>query len=253
MRKLLLLLWLATIPNTARHVYYYPAFVQMPNVGIGWYANPRDQVDADKVGAFWWYNSSSFAYLGSRNQAIPMTRPGNMSLITQYIGADYNEFMLVGNEGESGPGAGDNLTPEAMARFVQDVRGLYPAAFLVCLNSYDLDYMTAVIDLLPPGTCEAWGVHVTYLLGQTAVSDWLDGLCTDCEVWVTEIGICGDDPGAYDDLYRMTYEARRDSRVRMIFFYTTTEGNPSCTNGINEAGELTVPGLAFKDAIGAYP
>lgn len=232
----------------SQHTYHFPAVIARPNIGVAHYGTPRDNQHLDAIGAYYWYGNSAFAYLPD-NRVIPLARPFNANLVRDNLGSEYNGYMLVGNEGESGPGAGDDLAPAEMADFVGDVRGWYPAAHLVCLNSYDLDYMTAVIALLPDDICHAWGVHVTYLLGDTAVSEWLDGLCTDCLVWVTEIGWSNDDTAVYSELYRLVYEARQDSRVQMIFAYTTSEADNESVNMIDDNGLLLPNGAAFRDAV----
>lgn len=245
--KLATLMILITLTPTrlAKHAYYFPVFVDRQPIGVAWYATPNSPDHAQQLGAYYFYNASSYA--SDKPQAIPIARPAYYQDIIATLDHGYHGYMLVGNEGEGENQ--DNLTHQQMATFIMTIDRLYPLAYLVCLNSYDLNYMLAVIDLIPVGTCESYGVHVTHLIGDQAVPDWLDTLCLDCEVWVTEIGWDNNDPQVYDRLLGLVVGAKLDNRVRFIFAYTTTDAHVESVNMIGQGGRLMPNGHAFRDGI----
>lgn len=251
--KLLLILLILPIAPQERPstVYYFPHIQRTVNAGVAWYNHFGNQDHADLVNAYYWYNEVSHEYLDTRPQAIPMVREMNKASVLAAVPGDYNRYMLVGNEGEERNQ--DNLTPEAMADFILEIRAAYPLARLVCLNSYDIDYMLAVIGLLPAGVCEVLGVHVgSWVTGDLA--SHLDRLCTDCLIWITELSWPNNDLRAYDHMYELTQQAISDPRVANVFGYTTTEAVPARLNFIDEgSGRLRPNGLGFSEALEAYP
>ena len=247
MRSLIWLLLLIILsPIKSQPItYYFPLITKTTNAGIAWYeqANNRHEL----VGAYYYYNEASCLHLDNP-QAIPIVRPINA--VDCNLPIDYDDYVLVGNEGEGQ----DNLTPEQMSEFILWFADNYPSAKLICLNSYDIDYMLDVIALLPEDTCYGYGIHIGIWSDlDNGLSAYLDQLCTNCIIWITELSWPNSSPIAYNAMYQLVYEGIADYRVHRIFGYTTTDGIPSSLNFLNEERELNPNGQAFYDALQAYP
>jgi hypothetical protein len=226
---------LAAQEVTAVYIQYVS---YVPNIGVAWLAGTQE--DAAKLGAYRWYGCCN-SCPDPNDARIAIVRPSwQWSSICP---ADHSGYILVGNE--------DTIPPAAMAQFILQTRAGHPRAHLICLNHFDVAYMTAVLALLPDGTCHAVGVHITHLIGDTAVSDWLDQILAT-RFWVTEVGGCNSVPGVYDWLKRVVSEARRDGRVGMIMAYTAVGGTPACTGMVGEDGNLLANGRAFVDGLKVY-
>lgn len=214
---------------------YLPIAKYQPPVGVAWCAACPDV--AERLQAHRWY-ACCHTCPDPNDARIAIIRPNwQWSSICP---ADHSGYILVGNE--------DTIPPAAMAQFILQTRAGHPRAHLICLNHFDVAYMTAVLALLPDGTCHAVGVHITHLIGDTAVSDWLNQIPAS-RFWVTEVGGCNGLPGVYDWLKRVVSEARRHNQVGMVMAYTAVGGDPDCTSMVGGDGELLTNGQAFVDGL----
>ena len=248
MYKLLFLLWLIVLQPIERPIiYYFPIAVKTTNAGIAWYeqANNRHEL----VGAYYYYNEASCLHLDNL-QTVPIIRYRNE--VDCNLPVDYDDYVLVGNEGENINQ--DNLIPKQMSDLILWFATEYPNAKLICLNSYDINYMLEVIALLSENTCYGYGIHIGIWSDlSNGLPAYLDQLCTDCIIWITELSWPNSSPIAYDIMYQLVYEGIADYRVDRIFGYTTTDGIPASLDFLNEERELNPNGQAFYDALQAYP
>lgn len=232
------IVWRAVAASETAAVYL-PISTHTDNIGVAWCAG-CPQI-AETLSAHRWYGCCHTC--PDKNDArIAIIRPHwEWSSVCP---ANHSGYILVGNE--------DTIPANEMAQFILDTRASHPRAHLICLNHFDTSYMTAVLALLPAGTCHAIGVHITHLLGDTAVSDWLNQIPAG-RFWVTEIGGCNGVPGIYEWLRRVVSEARHDDRVGMVMAYTAVGGTPECLSMVDDDGNLLDNGRAFVDGLEAYP
>jgi hypothetical protein len=183
---------------------------------------------------------------------LPIYRPAYKEQCAEYLPEDYAGWLLVGNEGEFE--GQDNLSPAAMAQFIQQIQQGWPQAQLVCLNSYLIGYMEQVVRLLER-PCAAWGLH-RYHQPDWLPSQRVDAVCeivaarwgdAICLVWITEMGYVATRPEAYEVMRTWTADALADPRVGTVMLYTAAEAVPERLNALGVDGKLRENGRGWVD------
>ena len=244
---------------------YLPVIVTPPtynNVGIAWHRGGQSgAADAQLIGAInGYFNSDTWAALPSDTGAVQIIWGMRKDVDFSHI-ADMQcgEFIIGPNEPDRPDQA--NLTPAETAAYLVMMSHVCPDSTIVWWNGIWLGHLDASLTAV-----DGMGVHIDGLtVGIHLYSLWpdddpngrIDEACEilaahgyECNLWVTEVGVCNEWPGAYYIAQDWLQQTGDNQHVERIFWYTSSSGGypTPCNYDLIDNGELTIVGRAIRDA-----